>query len=283
LFVAIFGETHRGGHILWPNGPYADVVPPDALLDVYRSVDAALGELLASPSMTGARLVVFALHGMGPNSSQEHFVAPVMDLVNARFTGGTNGLPKPAPAFVRWLRERTPARLQNVAARLVPVAARDEILNRSVVAGHDWPHTAGFDLLADLSGYVRLNLRGREREGSLERENAHRYVGWVRQCFTNLRIQGTNHPLVGGDHETHERYTGARIDHLPDLITTWSGHPPVSHVESPELGAITAELATGRSGNHHSTGFCLLGKDFEGFAAPTDIRDLSKIARAALA
>ena len=34
------------------------------------------------------------------------------------------------------------------------------------------------------------------------------------------------------------------------------GEAPASRVRSPELGEITAELATGRGGNHRAHGFC---------------------------
>ncbi len=36
FFVTVFGETHRGGHILWPE---SESEGEDALLDVYRAVD----------------------------------------------------------------------------------------------------------------------------------------------------------------------------------------------------------------------------------------------------
>lgn len=263
FFITAFGETHRGGHILWPDGPGGETIPAGALLDVYRAVDEGLGDILAAPSLAGAGLVVFALHGMGPNTSQEHFVPAVMDLVNDGFAGGTSGrAPKEAPqsprGIVRALRERVPAAIQNRIARLVPVSVRDEVVNRSVVGGHDWSRTSGFDLAADLNGYLRLNVRGREREGSLDRDGEvlQRYVAWVRECFESLRIAGTGEPLVGGVHWTGDVYPGPRLDILPDLVVTWSGSRPTERIDSPLIGAVSAKLATGRSGNHRRDGFC---------------------------
>jgi predicted AlkP superfamily phosphohydrolase/phosphomutase len=283
--IAVFGETHRGGHILWPEG---EAVPAGALLDVYRAVDEALGEILATPAVAGAATIVFSLHGMGPNTSQEHFVPQVMDLVNARFIGRTregsrNGAGSPR-GIVRRLRERVPAAIQNRIARLVPVSIRDEVVNRSIVAGHDWARTPGFDLLSDLNGYLRLNVRGRERDGALEQDGEvlAEYVGWVRDCFASLRISGSRQPIVDSLHFSSEDFPGPRRDHLPDIVVRWGKHAPTARIESELIGPVTAELATGRSGNHRSEGFCVTSIPRAGTRAPADIRDLAPLVRAAL-
>ena len=98
-----------------------------------------------------------------------------MDRINAGFMG------KRAPdskdgadsvtgqrGVMRTLRESLPAGLQNAIARAVPVAVRDMVVSRQISEGHDWNGTPGIALLADLNGYLRWNLRGRERQGMLE-------------------------------------------------------------------------------------------------------------------
>jgi predicted AlkP superfamily phosphohydrolase/phosphomutase len=289
FFIAVFGETHRGGHILWADGPGGVAIPAGALLDVYRAVDEALGDVLSAPSLAGAGVIVFALHGMGPDPSQDHFVPQVMDRVNARFAGGPadekgDAAVRPTPAIVRRLREKVPPAIQNWIARMVPVGVRDAVVNRSIVAGHDWAHTPGFDLLADMHGYLRLNVRGREREGSLGRDGEvlPRYVDWVRECFESLTIAGTGEPLVGEVRLASDVFPGPRLDHLPDLIVTWAGKPPVSRVESRLLGPITAEHATGRSGNHRRDGFCVVSVPGREPSTLTDIRDLAAFAHTAV-
>jgi predicted AlkP superfamily phosphohydrolase/phosphomutase len=289
FFIAVFGETHRGGHILWPDGPGGEAIPAGALLDVYRAVDEALGEILTASSLAGAGRIVFALHGMGVDPSQDHFVPQVMDLVNARFAerpaaGKGSVAARPAPGIVRRLREKVPPSIQNRIARMVPVSVRDAVVNRSIVAGHDWARTPGFDLLADMHGYLRLNVRGREREGSLRRDGEvlPRYVDWVRECFESLTIAGNGEPLVESVRLAGDVFPGARLDHLPDLIVTWAGHTPVSRVESRLLGPITADHATGRSGNHRRDGFCVVSVPGREPSTLTDIRDLAAFARTAV-
>ncbi len=268
LFVSVFGETHRGGHILWPERSDGESATLTPLLDVYRAVDAALAPLLDAAAARAATVVVFALHGMGSNTSQEHFVPRIMDRVNAAFASGAppaasaGAAPAPTPAaqggIVRWLREHVPARLQNAIAQAVPVAVRDAVVNRQITGGHDWARTPGLALLADLNGYLRFNVRGREAAGCLDPDGAPlvAYREWVTACLMSLRITSSGEPLVGEVLAADEAFPGPRSAFLPDLVVRWTGAPPATHASSPLLGAITAELATGRGGNHRFEGFC---------------------------
>ena len=43
LFISVFGEIHRGGHLLWSPTPDAGGGPSEDLLAVYQAVDASLG------------------------------------------------------------------------------------------------------------------------------------------------------------------------------------------------------------------------------------------------
>ena len=47
------------------------------------------------------------------------------------------------------------------------MAVRDWVVQRATVSGHDWSRTLGFGLLADRAGYIGLNGRAGEAEGSL--------------------------------------------------------------------------------------------------------------------
>jgi hypothetical protein len=75
FFIAAFGETHRGGHILWPDGRDSESeVLASALLDVYRALDRALGELL-SLSTLKALQSSFLRAWNGPESLARSFRA----------------------------------------------------------------------------------------------------------------------------------------------------------------------------------------------------------------
>jgi predicted AlkP superfamily phosphohydrolase/phosphomutase len=279
MVLAVFGETHRGGHILWPDGGGASL---GAVLDVYRAVDEALGSVLhAAPA--DATVVVFSLHGMGPNTSQEHFVPRIVDRLNAAFGAAPGRGPATAPArpgLVRRLRELVPAAVQNAIARSVPVAVRDEVMNRQITGGRDWAVTPGFALLADLNGYLRWNVRGRERDGMVARdgESLARYAALMTECFAGLRAADTGEPLCAEVVLGRDAFAGPRVDQLPDVVITWRGGPPVSRIRSERLGEITSELATGRGGNHRAEGFCAIVGPGNARAHAASLRHIADLA-----
>jgi predicted AlkP superfamily phosphohydrolase/phosphomutase len=264
FFIGVFGEAHRGGHILWPDGPDGEsTIPGSALLDVYRALDEALGEVLAAINLEDTTVIIFALHGMAENFSQDHFAGPMMDRINSRFSELEPGLyPSQRPprqrSMMRILRKQVPPSLQSAIANLVPVSVRDAVIDRSLTSGHDWLHTPGLTLRGDNNSYIRFNLHGREKEGMLEPGSSSlaRYDELIRESFSSLRtLDGT--PLVREVSSATEHYRGAAMPRLPDLIIRWSNVAPAHRVNS-SLGTLTGELGTGRGGNHRSGGFLIV-------------------------
>src|SRR5262245_33989879 len=76
LFMIGFAATHRGGHQLWDRtsmrgeaSAEQQAVLAGALKDVYVACDAAVGRLIEQAGKD-ATVMVFSLHGMGPNASR---------------------------------------------------------------------------------------------------------------------------------------------------------------------------------------------------------------------
>jgi predicted AlkP superfamily phosphohydrolase/phosphomutase len=285
FYLAVFGECHRAGHILWRDHDEAHGhVPRGGLLDVYQAVDRGVGTALEGIDLDTTTVVVFSLHGMGPNFSQQHFVRRAMDRINASFR--SEGLTRDdSPArqggLIRALRESIPASLQHAVARSVPVQVRDWVVAREVTGGLDWSRTPGFALRADLFSFVRLNVAGRERLGTLQAgsETYRRYVEHVRKSFLGLRTVGTDQPIIRDIPVAREVYSGARQDLLPDLILRWTDKYPVTEVRSPELGLIRGAPDSGRTGEHRPGGFALVlgrGLKNEGLPALTHNHDFPR-------
>ena len=284
FFIAVFGEAHRGGHILWPGGPDSESkVLASALHDVYRALDTALGEMLSAIKLESTIVIIFALHGMGRNLSQEHFVPQMMDRVNVRFSQMEPGLfasggPPRQRSMMRLLRENLPPWLQSRIANMVPQHVRDAVVDRSFTSGYDWSCTPGLALRADNNGYLRFNLAGREKQGMLEAGSASlaRYTDLVRESFESLRTS-EGEPIVKDVYHAAERFPGERAQHLPDLIVTWTGVEPASRADS-TLGTLVGHLDTGRGGNHRSQGFQILlqpGVERAGKAGPLSVTELA--------
>jgi predicted AlkP superfamily phosphohydrolase/phosphomutase len=281
FFIGVFGEAHRGGHILWPDPESR--LPPSVLLDVYRALDNALGEILAVLEIQKATTVIFSLHGMGPNHSQEHFVAPLMTQVNARYSEMESPLFPPgfAPrqrSVMRLLREKIPPGIQSAIAKLVPQQVRDAVVDRSFTSGHDWSLTPGIALQADNNGYLRFNLVGRERQGMLHSRSGslERYSELIHESFASLRT-ADGARLVKEIRWAADAFPGERTSRLPDLIAVWNGMDPACRAEG-KLGTLLARLDTGRGGNHRSRGFQVILRPHKDRAERERVRPIVEVA-----
>ena len=284
FFIAVFGETHRAGHLFWPAdsaGDDAIDVPIRALLDSYQAVDRALGDILEIVLDGKTTLILFSVHGMGTNRSQDHFTRPIMDHINEHFAAriGTTAGRRPR-SVMRVLRERLPPQLQHAIGRAVPLRWKDAVVNRAFTEGYDWARTPGLAILGSVTGFVRFNLRGREKAGMLDPgSELHRsYVRWVQDAFHGWRAADTGAPLVKDVALTCERLAGERRHYLPDAVVRWADRGPISRIRSDALGAIDVRPPTGRSGNHRADGFAIVvdpaaerGRQI----APADIVDLA--------
>jgi predicted AlkP superfamily phosphohydrolase/phosphomutase len=285
LFLVVFGETHRGGHLLWPEPGYPPFASPkDALREVYRAVDAAVGDVLeaAGDSVTS---VVFSLHGMETNRSQGHFVRSVMDRLNAGAQPSGAGA-KRGGGLVRLLRLAVPGRLQHAVARVAPIELLDWVSNRDVTGGMDWRRTPGFALRPDLHGYLRFNFAGREAAGILQPggETQRAYRDRVERAFLSLRIETSRQPLVRDILPIADVFPGRRSDMLPDLVVRWEKLPQATKVRSDSDGAFSAEPDTGRCGEHRSRGWAALsgGRQREALPPLAHGRDFPAFVRALL-
>jgi predicted AlkP superfamily phosphohydrolase/phosphomutase len=288
LFIVVFGETHRGGHLLWaPDGRMSKSGPSANLLDVYRAVDASLGWILHEIEKLNATLVLFAVHGMARDISRAAVVPFVMDRVNSLFHSEARpSAPPPCQrSLMRYFRQVLPAPLQHAIGQRVPVSVRDWVVQRATAAGHDWSRTPGLALLADLTGYIRLNQKGRESEGILRAQSPAelRFTAMIEQTFRELVDAETGEMLVADVIPRSALFSGARVDFLPDLFVTWRENQCSRRARSELLGLLPIEPPTGRSGNHTSDGFAMIvspSPNFGELPALNSVTDLGRWVRA---
>src|SRR5690606_5815329 len=289
LFVTVFAEPHRAGHSLWPlPGELGAAVPDGALAEVERAVDAALGKVLAGIEARSTAIVVFSVHGMGPGFTQEHFVQAAVERVDARFAGEdpeADGRANGRASPVRALRALVPGHVQYLLAKALPSAARDFVVRRSFLGGLDWSRTAGFALPASGDGYVRLNVAGRERNGTLTGAETRRYQELLEEGLVGLRTDASE-AVVRDVPALAAVFPGPRCHLVPDHVVRWQWVLPARAVASPTLGRMVAELRTGRTGDHRPGGFAVvLAPDGRTGRPPplADVADLAGLARSLLA
>jgi predicted AlkP superfamily phosphohydrolase/phosphomutase len=266
LFLAVFGLVHRGSHYLWDlsqiDGSAVDgstrAALEGSLDDCYTSADEALGRVLdAAPP--NARVVVFALHGMGPNDGWYEFLPRILQRIHQ---GGSGAPDRPGMLFR--LRQALPWTLVRQVTRRIPTAWNHALVPLWSRRMHDWPNTKYFVLPMDYNGYIRLNLKGREKHGCVDPSDADRVIAEVDAALRSFRDILTGKPVIRGTIKVDELVSlnAPRRRFLPDLVVLWDPPGPVwasTGVVSDQFGEIRwprgRKLASGRSGNHTPHGW----------------------------
>lgn len=288
LFVTGWYEAHRAGHNLWPiEGDFASEASPEAMLAVYQETDRQLGRVLEFVQGQDANtsVIIFSLHGMEPNRAQDHFLPEILLRLNRLYLGQSGApsvMPK-SPNAMAYLRKVLPPTLQYRAAALLGERVQDWVVNRALVAGRKWSATPSFPILSGGEGLIRLNVKGRERQGffSSGSEELPNYLNWLTERLLRVTVSATGQPLIEQIVDVNNELPGPRRQFLPDLILKWAPDEPATAVRSPDIGEIRISLATGRGGNHNGSAFMIAHGDAELIALTDqceDITDLSGLA-----
>jgi predicted AlkP superfamily phosphohydrolase/phosphomutase len=267
LFLAVFGSVHRGTHYLWDLSQIdTDGVDQNTLAvlrgardDCYESFDRQLGRIVAA-APGDARIVAFALHGMGPNDGWYERLPQLLEQVHR---GGGAQLPLKKGLGFR-LKKALPWTLVRQVTRRIPHAWNKALVPLWSRRMFDWSHTKYFALPMDFNGYVRLNLKGREKEGCIDPADVDRVVAELDEALRSFRDIETGRPVVRGTLKVDD-LVGAdapRRRFLPDVVVLWDPpHPTASScgVVSEKYGAVRwprgDRLQSGRSGNHTPNGW----------------------------
>jgi predicted AlkP superfamily phosphohydrolase/phosphomutase len=266
LFLAVFGLVHRGSHYMWDLSQIElDGVDDStrALLqagldEFYASADEALGRVLgAAPA--DARVMVFALHGMGRNDGWYEILPQILERIHR----GRTGTPA-RPGLLYRLRQALPWTLVRQVTRRIPMAWNKALVPLWSRRMRDWSTTRYFALPMDYNGYVRLNLKGRELEGCVDPEDADGVIEELNAALCSFRDLTTGKPVIRGTVKVDDLIPpdAPRRRFLPDLVVLWDPPGPVwasSGLVSEQFGEIRwprgRKLASGRSGNHTPHGW----------------------------
>jgi predicted AlkP superfamily phosphohydrolase/phosphomutase len=268
LVWVTFVTAHFTGHYFWDLSRL-DAADLDAatrrkletaLVDAHEAVDAALGRIVrAFPE--DADVIVFAPNGMAPNPSRSDFLPNMLEAVLAGAPAGSTRRGK-APGSSIWrLRATLPAGLRAAATRPLPSSAVRALTSRLFLRGVDWSRTKAFAVPGDLDGHVRLNLRGRERDGIVDPAEATELMDEIATGLLTFR-DDDGAPAVAAVHRVKDELpTGPLLDQLPDLAVEWSRRPSIGvrSVSSPRFGDVVRPgIGSGRSGNHTPESWALV-------------------------
>src|SRR5262249_24979966 len=242
-----------------------------ALEDIYQAADEALARIVASLP-AGADILVVSPSGMGPNPSRSHLLPGMLEAVMTTNRHDQTRQAAPAGSLLWRVRGTLPTGLRAWIAGAMPDRWALELAARLELRGVDWASTRAFMMPNDDAGYIRLNIRGRERDGIVDPQEADGLLDRIISGLQTFR-DADGAPVIRKIHRTAELgYHGPCEDQLPELIVEWNDRvvTPLARVSSPAFGAVSSPgWATGRTGCHNGDAWALVVQDASKLRSPT--------------
>ena len=245
LFMIVFGETDAAVHHFWKyhdknspqrNGNYHKDLGFDPIFEIYSRVDTHIGELLGMvPEET--TVMMMSDHGGGGAGNKVIYVnrfletqgllkfnmLPVMTHIN-------KGLDKlKASIVVAFPVKRLKSLLFNPKSMGLKWESK---LRFSFV---DWPHTKVYAAETPYYPNLRINLKGREPDGIVEK---HEYRDIVNRAISTLhewRDSETGNRIVRKAYSREELYDGDYVENAPDIIVDWDFDNGYSYLSKPSF------------------------------------------------
>jgi predicted AlkP superfamily phosphohydrolase/phosphomutase len=287
--------VHVAGHQLydpasqlWDSASQKQEVAPEdrraltgGLDEVYVAADAALGRILeALPAE--ADVILLSAVGMDVNTSRSDLLPGMLRSVlrgraarERQHGGGT---------WIWRLRAGLPTDLRTRVARALPDPVVHDLTARLELRGIDWSETRAFALPTDQHGYVRLNIRGRERDGIVEPDDAGDLMDELAEGLMTFRDPDGSPAVEAVDRVPDVVGDGPGLPQMPDLVVRWANRPStrLTGVGSPKFGDVPRRGGgSGRSGNHTPDAWALIAPGASSRRAtsrPPDIVDIAPTA-----
>ncbi len=231
LFAVVFIATDLVQHSFWRYMETGHSLYKDAILDVYRHVDDAMGALVQSLDDKTVVLVM-SDHGAGPLHRMVNINRWLAENGYLRFSeSGQRYLDRVRVNLVKSVasayRRYTPACLRSVVRRNLGMKYFDrlkgEMESTMFSSTVNWSETAAYALGA--GGNIYLNLAGREPEGQIS--PGHRYNevrADVGELLSKMVDPNTGQSVVRKVWLREDLYQGPYLERAPDLVIEWEDY-----------------------------------------------------------
>jgi predicted AlkP superfamily phosphohydrolase/phosphomutase len=221
VMMAVFVALDRVQHYFWPShNPSFQDPAWEPIRHLYQKLDSFLGEILASMG-NDTTLMLVSDHGFGPETPAKFSVNQLFaQLGLLRFRQSTSSLKGTLlKHLLLYGRQVIPSRLQYPLARAFPRLHR-HAASETMYPDVDWPRTQAF--AAFHVGYVTINLKGRQPEGTVSPEDYHSLRERIKEILLALTDEKTGDPVILSVYRREELYRGPYVDRAGDLIIRWN-------------------------------------------------------------
>lgn len=297
LFFGVVREADVAGHVFWGfhegTHTWRDHHAPDglgeAILEVYRRIDAGLGRLLERTGYAG-NLIIVSDHGMGAHSAGSACLPGLFEACGLTVLTADGACPRPHPlrSMKAALSRHIPWHIRRTL-RPLDGAARATGFTAEYMAPVDFARSRVFSYMGPYTGEIWLNIAGRDPLGMVtpgaEQEALEAAI------ITMLR--GARDPETGARpvldvQRRDELFHGPHTDLLADLHVTFDQDIALTGLEAtaPDGRRVSVPVPwTPDGGGHRPHGvFIACGPDIPAHDRPVegDLRDVAPTAMALL-
>jgi predicted AlkP superfamily phosphohydrolase/phosphomutase len=239
--------------------------------DIYRATDKALKNIIEILP-PDADILVVSPAGMGPNSSRSHLLPHMLNAVLAGRHPRTMAKGAPSSSsLLSTVRSMVPTELRSWIAKMLPDKWAVELATRLELRGVDWSHTRAFMMPNDDAGFVRLNLRGRERDGIVDPSDGEALLEMITTGLKTFKDPDGRPAIKKVVRISELGIEGPRLAEMPDLVVQWNDRAvaATAGVASTLYGEISSRgWGTGRTGCHTGDAWVLVVPARSRFKAP---------------
>ncbi len=270
VYMCCFSGAHCAGHQFWaqmdpahPEHEQADPALRSTMIETYQAIDREIGKLVeeAGPDVPA---IAIAGHGMLGLYHASWSVNELLDLLGYGEAGKVprrSSAPKTARVNPwRLLKMTMPSSLQYAIKKKLPQWAQEELIVRWYAGGLRMQGRRAMCVPNnESSAMIRINLKGRDRNGLVEPGDEYRRVCEdIRDSLLSLTDPKTGRRVVRKISYVQEEYPGPHSDMLPDLGVAWDHSFPWESVESSRVGTLRIRKMDARSGSHSHYGFMVV-------------------------
>jgi predicted AlkP superfamily phosphohydrolase/phosphomutase len=226
VFAIYFGESDTAAHHLWslhdPRSPrrpaQVSAAEQDGLARVYRSLDHAVGELLAAAGGDAVELSVVSDHGSGGASDKVVYLNRALHdagLLTMREHNWSRALVARTKDLAL---TRLPPRLRERLFRSAGALLPGLLESRARFGAIDMGRTQVFSDELNYFPALHYNLQGRDPLGTVAASEIAALRGRVEAVLYGLRDPSSGQPIVRRVYAREELFHGAMLARAPDLL-----------------------------------------------------------------
>jgi predicted AlkP superfamily phosphohydrolase/phosphomutase len=220
-FMAVFVATDRVQHYYWPKQEFSQHKKEwSPIIETYQLIDSFLGKVVNQIDQNTILLLV-SDHGFGPMTAGNRLLNPLFSKLGLlHFRQGPHRLRgRLLKSLLLFGRRHIPYKLQYPLARIFR-KLHVQAVSENMFAGIDWTQTRAY--ASPHGGQVFINLKGREPEGIVFREEYPSLRENIRKTLQGLIDPTTGVQVVKGVHSRENIFHGPYSDFAGDLLIEWN-------------------------------------------------------------